>query len=132
MVISKTSYGHGEYKIIASWSVHTPYLPLRGSKLPRFMGCSIGPRIEVCETSTLPIPMVPRFHQSNDYMKTNLRAWRVENCVTLVGTDTVLTTALKSKVPHFMGGSSIGPRMEICETSALPIPMVRHLYQSNG
>ena len=30
-----------------------------------------------------------------------------------------------------MGGSK-GPRMEICEISALQIPMVRRLHQSNG
>ena len=35
------------------------------------------------------------------------------------------------KLPHLMRGS-IGQGMEICETSGLLIPMVRHLHQSNG
>ena len=106
-----------------------PYLPLRGHKLPRFMGV-IGPRMEICETSALPIPMVPRLLQSNCYIKRKLRAWRIQKCIALFGSDTVITTAWKQSTP-FHGGS-IAPRMEICETSALPIPMVPHLHQSNG
>ena len=74
MVISKGSYGHGEFKIVLPYSVRIPYLPVRGHNLPRFMGDSIGPRMEICETSTLPSPMVPRLHQSNGYMKRKLRA----------------------------------------------------------
>ena len=135
------------------------------------------PRMEICKISALPIPMVPRMHQSNGHIKRKLRAWRVQKCIVLVGADTVLITAWPQstlfqngnmrnfgptnpygtayapkqslyqkeatgmespkmycpsrKVPSFMGGS-IGPRMEICETSALPIPMVRRWHQSNG
>ena len=110
--------------------MQTPYLPLRGSKMPRFMGCSIGPRMEICETVALPIPMVPRLHQSNGYLKRKLRAWRVQKCIAQVGADTVLTIAWKQSTP-FHGGS-IGHRMEICETLALPIPIVPHWHQSNG
>ena len=107
-----------------------PYLPLRGSKVPRIMGGRMGPGMEICEISALAIPMVPRLHQSNGYIKRKLRAWRVQNCIALVAVDTVLTSACK-QIPRFMRGS-IGPRMEICETSALPIPMVPRLHQSNG
>ena len=53
-----------------------PYLQLRGSKVARFMGGSIGRRMEICEISALPIPMVPRLHQSNGYMKRKLWAWK--------------------------------------------------------
>ena len=94
-VISKGIYGHGESKNILPKSVQTQYLPLRGSKLPRFMGGSIGPRMEICKSSALPIPMVPRLHQSNGYIKRKLRAWRVQKCIALVGADAVLTTAWK-------------------------------------
>ena len=86
---------------------------MRGRKLPLFMGGSIGPRMKICETSTLPIPMVPRLHQSNAYIKRNLRTrrvqkctaqcngfikrklpeWRVQKCIALLGADTVLTSA---------------------------------------
>ena len=80
-----------------------PYLSLHGRKVPRFMVGSIGHRMEICETSALPIAMVPRLHQSNGYMKRKLRAWRVEKCIALVGADTVLTTAWRQTTP-FHGG----------------------------
>ena len=90
------------------------YLQVRGRKLPSFIGGSIGPRMEICRISSLSIPMVPRLHHSNGYMKRKLRAWRVQNCIVLVGTDTV------------------GSRKEICETLGLSIPMEPRLHQSNG
>ena len=93
MVISKGSYGLGESKNALPKSMQRPYLPLRGSKVPLFMGGSIGPRIEICEILGLPIPMVPRLHQSNGYIKRKLRAWTVQKCIALVGVDTVLITA---------------------------------------
>ena len=94
---------HGESKNVLTKSVQTPYLQLRGSKVPRLMGGSIGPRMEICENSALPIPMVPRLHQSNGYIKRKLRAWRVQKCIALVGADTVPTTAWKQSTP-FNGG----------------------------
>ena len=54
--------------------------------------------MEICETSALPIPMVPRL-----YIKRKLRAWRDQNCIAQVGADTVLTTAWKQITP-FHGG----------------------------
>ena len=59
--------------------------------------------MEICETSALPIPMVPCLHQSNGYIKRNLRAWRVQKCIALVGADTVLSTAWPQTTP-FHGG----------------------------
>ena len=99
MVISKGSYGHGEFENVLPQSVQIPYLPLRGSKIPRFMGGSIGPRMEICETSALPIYMISRLHQSNGYIKRNLRAWRVQKCIALVGADTVLTSWGRETTP---------------------------------
>ena len=92
MVISKGSYGNGEFKNVLPELVQISYLPLRGSKVPRFMGGSIGPRMEIRETSALPIYIILRLHQSNGYIKRKLRAWRVEKCIALVGADTVLTS----------------------------------------
>ena len=103
MVISKGSYGHGEFKNVLPYSVHIPYLPVRGRKVPRFIRGSIGPRMEICGNSGLPILMVPRLHQSNGNMKRNILAWRVQKCITLVGTDTVLTSAVPESTP-FHGG----------------------------
>ena len=94
------------------------------------MGVSIGPGMDICEHSGLPIPMEPRLNQSNGYIKRKLGEWRAQKCNSIVGADTVLTSAGR-KLPLFMG-VSIGPRMEICETSGLPIPMVLRLHQSNG
>ena len=76
-----------------------PYLSLRGRKAPLFNGGGIWHRIEICETSALPIPMVPSLYLSNAYIKRKLRAWRVQNCIALVGADTVLTSAWKQSTP---------------------------------
>ena len=76
-----------------------PYLPVQGRKLPRVMGGSIGSRMEICETSTLPSPMVPRLHQRNGHIKRNLQAWRIQTFFALVGADTVLTSARSQTTP---------------------------------
>ena len=83
--------------------VQIPYLPVWGRKVPCFMGCSIDPRMEICGTSGLPILMVPHLHQSNRYMKRKLRTWRVQKCITLVGADTVLTSAGPQSTPFHVG-----------------------------
>ena len=54
---------------------------------------NIASRKEICETSGLPIPVVPRLYQSNGYIKRKLRALRVQKCIALVGADTVLIRA---------------------------------------
>ena len=74
-----------------------------GRKVPRFMGGSRGPRMEICGNSGLPLLMVPCLHQSNGHMKRKLRAWRVQKCMTLVSVDTVLTSAGPQSTP-FHGG----------------------------
>ena len=107
-----------------------PYLPVRGQKLLLFIGGIIGFRKEICEVSGLPIPMVPRFHQSNGYIKRKLWTWRVQKFISEVGVDNVLTRAGPETNP-FHGGN-IGSRKEICENSGLQIPIVPHLHQSNG
>ena len=66
---------------------------MRGRKLLRFMGDSIGPGMEICETSGLPIATVPCLHYSNGYIKRKLRVWRAQICIALVGAETVLTSA---------------------------------------
>ena len=106
------------------------YLALRGIKVPRFMGGSIGPRMDICVTSALPIPMVPRLHQSNGYIKRKLRAWRVQKCFALVGTDTVLITAWPQSTPFHGGwyGAPNGNMRNFGSTN----PMVRRLHQRNG
>ena len=45
---------------------------------PVSLGGSIWPRMEICETSDLLIPILPRLHQSNVCIKRKLRAWRVQ------------------------------------------------------
>ena len=85
--------------------------------------------MEICETSSLPIPMLPRLHQSNGYIKRKLRARRVQKCIGLVGADTVLTTAWMQSTQLMWG---IDPRIQICGNSGLHIPMVPRFHQSNG
>ena len=75
------------------------YLPVRGRKIPRFIGGSIGFRLEICGTSGLSILIVPRLHQSNGYIKSKLRTWRAPKFITLVGADTVLTSAGPQSTP---------------------------------
>ena len=67
--------------------------------LPRVMGGSTGSIKEICEISGLPIPMVPRLHQCNGYIKRKLRAWRVQKCIVLVGADVALTSAGPQTTP---------------------------------
>ena len=74
--------------------------------------------------------MVPRLHQTNGYIKRNLGEWR-EKCNAIVGADTVLGRPMCGAA-NYPVSFSIGPRMEICETSGLPIPMVPRLHQTNG
>ena len=102
---------------------------MRAAKYP-FHGCRIGPRMKICGTSCLPILMEQRLHQSNGNIKRKIRAWRVLKCITLVGADTVVTSAVMQST-RFHGGN-IGARMEICGTSGLQIPMVPRLHQRNS
>ena len=65
----------------------------------RVIGGRKGSREEICEISGLPNPVVPRFNQCNGYIKRKLPAWRVQKCNTLVGVDTVLTSAGPQTTP---------------------------------
>ena len=103
MVISKGSYGHGEFKNVLPYSVQILCLRVRGRKVHRFMGSSVGPRMEICGTSSLPIPMVQRLHQSDGNIKRKLRAWRVQECIALLGAYTVLTSVWPQTTPFYGG-----------------------------
>ena len=72
---------------------------MRGRKLSRVMGGSTGSTKEICETSGLPIPMVPRLHQCNGYIKRNLRVCRFQKCIALVVADIALTSAGPQTTP---------------------------------
>ena len=93
MVISKGSYAYSELKNAFHSSGQKTYLTVRGRKVPRFMRGNIGPRMEIFETSCLPIPMVPHLHQSNGYIKRKLRVWIAQKCIPTVGAENVLTSA---------------------------------------
>ena len=49
--------------------------------------------MEICETSGLQIPIVPRLHQRNGSIKRKLLVWRAQKCIVLVEAETVLTSA---------------------------------------
>ena len=59
MVISKGSYGHGQFNGITIVGADIVLITARSQSTP-FYGGSIGPRMEICETSVPPIPMVQR------------------------------------------------------------------------
>ena len=103
MVISKGSYGHGEFKNCITLVGADTVLTNVGPQSTPFMGGCIGPRMKICGISGLPILMVLRLHQSNGYMKRKLPVCRVQKCITLVGADTVLTSAVPQSTP-FHGG----------------------------
>ena len=67
------------------------------------MGGSIGSRMEIYETSGLPIPMVPRLHQSNGYIERKIRVWIAQKCFVLFGAERVLTSA-RPQTTLFHGG----------------------------
>ena len=93
MVISKGSYVYGELKNALPLSVQKTYLPVQGRKVPSFKGSNIGPRMEICRISCLPIPTVPRLHQTNAYIKRKLCVWRAEKCIALIGAENVPNSA---------------------------------------
>ena len=103
MIVLIGTYRYGELKNVLLCLVQKPYLPVRDRKLPRFIGGSIGSRMEIFEISGLPILMVPRLHQSNGYMERKLWEWRAQKCIALVGAETVLTSAGPKTTP-FLGG----------------------------
>ena len=67
------------------------------------MGGSTGPRMEICQISGLPIPIVLRLHQSNGNIKRKLRKCRAEKSNAVVGAETVLSSA-GTQTTLFHGG----------------------------
>ena len=127
--ISKESYGYGQHRNVLHYSVQKQYLPVRGPKLPVFKGGSIWPRMGRCNISGLPIPTVPRLHQTKVYMKMKLSVWRDQKCIGLDGAETVPTSAGPRTTPFHEW--QYRADMEISNNSVLPIPMVSRLHQSN-
>ena len=72
------------------------------------MGDSIGLGMEICETSGPPIPMVPRLHQSNVYIKRKVQVWRAQKCIALVRGKTVLTSGELQTNPFHGGQYGVG------------------------
>ena len=122
-------------KCIAVVRGTTPH-PVWVCKLPRFMGGSIRPGIEICKVSGLQIPMVPHLHQSNCYIKRKIRVWIAQKCFALVSAETVLTSAGQQTTP-FNGGQygagngnmrNFGPSYPHCTVFAPK----QWLYQKEG
>ena len=66
------SYGEGEPKNVNPGSVQKAYGPVRACKLPGSMQLRMGPTIESCVNSGLPIAMVPCLLRCNVHVKRNL------------------------------------------------------------
>ena len=58
-----------------------------------FLSSPYTTRMEICEISFTPIPMVPHLHQSNGYIKGKLCVWRAQKCIALVGAEIAHTSA---------------------------------------
>ena len=55
-----------------------------GPQTTPFLGVQYRLEMEICEVSGLPIFPVLRLHQSNGYLKTKLRVWRIQKYIALV------------------------------------------------
>ena len=74
---------------------------MRASKLLQFMERNIGPTMEICANSDLPIAILQCLHKGNVYIKRNLRGWRAQKSIPLVSVKTVLTcTGLQTTPVH--------------------------------
>ena len=103
MVIPKGSYVYGELKNVLPSSVKETHLPVRGQKIPRYMWGGIGRRMEICETSYTPIPIVPRLNQCNGDIKGKLRVWRAQKCIVLDVAENPLTSSGQKNTPLHVG-----------------------------
>ena len=74
-----------------------------GLQTTPFHGCIIGPRMEIYETSGLPISMTPHLHQSSGYKKRKPRVLRAQKSIALFGAGTVLTSAGPQTIPFHLG-----------------------------
>ena len=72
---------------------------MRAVKVPGLEGFSIGPRTESLVSGDGPMAMVPCLHQGNTYPKRNLRVWRDQKCIPLVGAITTLTCEGRQNTP---------------------------------
>ena len=61
-------------------SVQKAHIAVQACKEPCFMQHCIGPTVQICGNSGLPIPMVPCLHQCNVYIKSKLRICRADKC----------------------------------------------------
>ena len=90
-----------ELKKVLPSSVQKTHLPVRGRKIPRYMGARVGVMMEKREIPCTPICMVQRFHQSNGYIKGKLRVWRAQKCIALVGAENPLTSSVPKNTPLY-------------------------------
>ena len=74
-----------------------------GPKNTPLHGGGIGVMMEKCEISCTPIPMAPRFHQSNGFIKGKQRVWTANKCIALVGAENRLTSSGPKNTPLHWG-----------------------------
>ena len=102
---------------------------MRDCKRPHLMYVSTRRQRKICGNPGLPFTMVLCLHQSNVYIKRNLRVWRVQKCIPLIGATTLLTCAVLQTTPSHV--CQYRAENEICGNLGLPLPMVPCLHQSN-
>ena len=93
------------------------------------MGVSIGLKVEICETTGLPIPIVPRLHERNGYIKRKLGVSRAQKSNGLFGLVTVLSSEDPQTTPFH--GDKYRVKNGNMRNSGLPILLVPHFHQRN-
>ena len=92
-----------------------------------------GPRTESCLNWDGPIAMVPCLHQGNINTKSNLRAWRNQKCIPLVGAITPLTCAGRKNTPcrlrRYRTQNGKLPKLEQTYRHGTVIAPRKYLYQ---
>ena len=118
-----------EPKNVILISVRNAHFEVWACKEPGLMQRRIGPTVQICGNSELPIAIVPCLHQCNVYIKRKLRVCRAQKS----------NPCFVAKSPLRRTGAQtgfiqrgIGPTVQICGNSGLPIAMVPCLHQCNA
>ena len=91
-------------------------------KEPCFMQRRIGLAVQICGNSRLPIAMVRCLHQWNVYIKRKLSVCRTQKCIPCFGAKRPFRSTHLQKTCFMQ--PRIGPTVQICGNSGLPIAMV--------
>ena len=110
-------------------SVQKARFAVQACKKPCFMQRHKEPTVQICGNSGLFIAMVTCLHQWNVYTKKKIMVYSVQNVIR-ISVQQAHFAVRACKEPCFIP-RRIGPTVQICGNSRLPIAMVRCLHQWN-